>query len=113
MTMVATAESNEGKCLVGFMEYGATGEGMTVIVEITKYGTLADHVAKFVEKHGEWFARGANFYDQPKMIPEKEWEFLEAVMPAHVFKTLARIRDGDTNGPGNLEYSSKFHVNYS
>jgi len=111
--MAATAESENSKCLVAFMDYGATGEGMTVIVEIAKYGFLAKHVEKFVEKHGEWFARGAYFYDEPKMIPEKDWAFLEAVLPAHVFKTLGRIRDNDPNGPGNFEYSSKFHVNYS
>lgn len=111
--MTATARSTEGKCLVAFLEYGATGEGMTVVVEIAKYGHLAKHVTKFIEKHGEYFARGANFYDEPKLIPEKDWAFLEAVLPAHVFKTLARIRDNDKDGPGDFEYSSKFHVNYS
>jgi len=112
MMFMATATEQKGKCLVAFMEYGATGEGMTIIVEINKYGSLEKHVANFVEKHNEWFARGASFYDEPKNIPEKDWAFLEAVLPRHVFNALGKLRDGGDDC-GNLEYSSKFHINYS
>jgi hypothetical protein len=110
--MIATANDNKFKCLVAFLEYGATGEGMTIIVEIQKYGHLAKHVEDFVKKHGEYFARGASFYDEPRQIPEKDWQFLEAILPKHVFNSLGRFKDG-VNDAGNLEFSSKFHVNYS
>ncbi|NML63478.1 hypothetical protein HHL21_20785 [Massilia sp. RP-1-19] len=84
-------------------DYGATGEGHTLMVWIGYAVDAAEAQYSFVEKFGELFAKFCRA-EQGAVINE----VTAVLLPAETAKRLERAR-----GRANLEFYSSLHINAS
>jgi hypothetical protein len=100
--------------------YGATGEGETICILITRaYPMMSDYDENHTLKNNAEFRAMREFGECFDEFYAKMYEFVEvedllkqysSLLPPIVVKVLS---DTSKNGPGNFNFFQQFHINYS